>query len=176
MSATFWVCKADGTIQCQDNPEVPLDVMRLELASIIGESEILNGEKRSHAVARLCGLPTGRVNAYEVTERGYHVLFRGFTGPRGFTPCDGHQATSDARTSARMASDKSNDEVGFGAYLAESKASSVISVPTQIKELIGRPLRVYATGDALTLDYRPERVNIEIGPDGERRIVDVWFG
>ncbi len=43
-----------------------------------------------------------------------------------------------------------------------------------LQELEGRPLRVYHTGDMLTMDYRPDRVNIELGAD--QMIVKVWFG
>ena len=41
--------------------------------------------------------------------------------------------------------------------------------------LLGKSLRVYRTGDMLTLDYRPDRANIELNP-ADRRIVRVWFG
>lgn len=40
--------------------------------------------------------------------------------------------------------------------------------------LIGKTLRVYHTGDPLTLDLRPNRANVELG--AEERIVRVWFG
>ena len=43
-----------------------------------------------------------------------------------------------------------------------------------LQELEGRPLRVYHTGDMLTMDFRPNRVNVELGPD--ELIVKVWFG
>ena len=29
-----------------------------------------------------------------------------------------------------------------------------------------RPLRVYRTGSRITMDYRPERLNVVVGPDG----------
>ncbi|ABD06814.1 conserved hypothetical protein [Rhodopseudomonas palustris HaA2] len=41
--------------------------------------------------------------------------------------------------------------------------------------LTGKSLRVYHSGDILTLDYRPDRANIELSPTTER-IVRVWFG
>ncbi|WP_322517671.1 hypothetical protein SR870_09230 [Rhodopseudomonas palustris] len=41
--------------------------------------------------------------------------------------------------------------------------------------LIGKSLRVYHSGDGLTLDYRLDRANIELSPTTER-IVRVWFG
>jgi hypothetical protein len=41
--------------------------------------------------------------------------------------------------------------------------------------LIGKDLRVYHTGDALTKDLRPDRANIELAPS-TNRIVNIWFG
>jgi hypothetical protein len=48
------------------------------------------------------------------------------------------------------------------------------ATPTTIEELIGRPSRYYTTGDVLTDDLIPERVNIEVNND--REIVRIWFG
>ena len=41
--------------------------------------------------------------------------------------------------------------------------------------LVGRPLRVYHTGDPLTLDLQVDRVNIELSKTTDQ-IVRVWFG
>jgi hypothetical protein len=46
--------------------------------------------------------------------------------------------------------------------------------PTLIQELIGRPSRYYTTGDILTEDFIPKRVNIEVNTNTE--IVRIWFG
>lgn len=46
--------------------------------------------------------------------------------------------------------------------------------PEQCKGLIGRLLRVYKTGDMLTMDYNANRVNIETNE--ERIIVGITFG
>ncbi|MEC4087166.1 I78 family peptidase inhibitor [Pseudoalteromonas rubra] len=43
-----------------------------------------------------------------------------------------------------------------------------------ISTLIGKPSRVYTTGDMLTEDFVPNRVNIELSESGE--IVRVWMG
>ena len=40
--------------------------------------------------------------------------------------------------------------------------------------MIGKRLRVYHSGDPVTLDYDPDRLNIELGPDD--RIVNVSLG
>ena len=46
---------------------------------------------------------------------------------------------------------------------------------TKVGDLKGRPLRVVKTGDPVTLDYMPSRVNIEIDTK-TRAIVRVWAG
>jgi len=43
-----------------------------------------------------------------------------------------------------------------------------------VSSLIGKPSRVYKTGDVLTEDFRADRVNIELSESGE--IVRVWMG
>ena len=64
-----WVCKPDGTIQCDQNSrEITLEEMREELSTIIGSENIINMEKRSHLVIQMCGMPTGVTNAYEITK------------------------------------------------------------------------------------------------------------
>ncbi|MEZ5667485.1 MAG: I78 family peptidase inhibitor [Alphaproteobacteria bacterium] len=40
--------------------------------------------------------------------------------------------------------------------------------------MVGKTLRVYHTGDVVTLDFSPDRVNVELGPDD--RIVAVTLG
>ncbi|WP_441277690.1 I78 family peptidase inhibitor [Tardiphaga sp. 172_B4_N1_3] len=49
-------------------------------------------------------------------------------------------------------------------------------IPDDVKALlIGRALRVYKTGDMLTMDWQPNRFNIERAP-ADGRIVGIWFG
>jgi len=43
-----------------------------------------------------------------------------------------------------------------------------------ISILINKTSRVYKSGDMLTEDYRPDRVNIELSEAGE--IVKIWMG
>lgn len=47
------------------------------------------------------------------------------------------------------------------------------ATPKAIDELIGRPSRYYTTGDVLTQDFVPERVN-EV--NSSREVVRIWFG
>lgn len=44
----------------------------------------------------------------------------------------------------------------------------------KVSTLIGRPIRVYKTGDILTTDHIEDRVNIEVSDDGI--IVKIWCG
>jgi len=138
----IWVCKPDGTIQCGYAREITLEEMRIELAGLIGDSNIRNMEKRSRFVPAVCGAPTGILNAYEITEEGWRLLDNGIRGRQGFEPCEGEEIPNPQ--------------------------------PVQIQELVGRPLRVYKTGEAITKDRIPNRVNIETDDQGV--IVNIWFG
>ena len=152
-----WVFKFDGTIQCDpDSVEITLEEMRQELSRIIGEGNIVSMEKRSREMIQLCGMPTGSANAYEITEEGWYILNHGIVGRLGFCLC------SDSK------SDK--DVTNIGQVIGAITSSN----PVMIRELVGHPLRIYKTGDAITKDWRPERVNIELSD--KETIVDVWFG
>lgn len=52
--------------------------------------------------------------------------------------------------------------------------AGMVKQPMLVSELTGRPLRVYTTNAPLSQEYRPERINIETGPDGA--IVRLWAG
>lgn len=47
-------------------------------------------------------------------------------------------------------------------------------IDEKIETIIGKQARVYKTGDALTQDFRPERVNIELSENNE--ITQIWMG
>lgn len=156
----IWVCKPDGTIQCdEDSKEITLEEMRGELASLIGEENILSMRKNSKPMIQLCGVPTGKMNAYEITEKGALILERGFVGPRGFNRCSTEGDTKP-----------DSSEVNIGQIIGSLTCHN----PTTVRELVGHPLRVYKTGEGITKDWRPDRVNIEI--DSKGSIVNVWFG
>lgn len=151
-----WVCKPDGTIQCDtDSREISLEQMRDELASVIGADNIIGMEKRSQPIIQVCGAPTGRMNAYEITPSGWYILNHGIVGRQGFNLC---------------APEEEDGVVNVGRVIGALTSAN----PTTVKELIGHSLRVYTTGDPITNDWRPDRVNIET--DGNGIIVDVWFG
>ena len=65
-------------------------------------------------------------------------------------------------------------EVPWPAEVPLAEMTSVRNTPTLIRELIGRRCRVYNQGDALTMDFVPDRVNIELTE--RNRIADIWFG
>jgi hypothetical protein len=50
-----------------------------------------------------------------------------------------------------------------------------IAVNICLAQLTGKTVRVFHTGDVLTMDYRPERLNLELNPQTER-IVRAFFG
>ena len=182
---SVWVYKDDGTLQCGQGAERPIQEMRKALARLIGDKEILHGEKRRPPVLLpdLCGAPTGEVNAYEITDDGAYVLFRGFVGPDGFKlwiwpqPGTRHDALAlTAGGGSDVPFPLSASWKGDGA-IANMIASltQAGAQPTTIVDLIGRVCRCYKHGDPLTFDLQPQRVNIELDEDG-RRISRIWFG
>ncbi|UVO55078.1 hypothetical protein [Sphingomonas sp. SUN039] len=162
-----WVCKPDGSIQCEDIAGTPLDVARKQLAAIIGADEILNAVQKHVIVPQTCGLPTGTLNAFELTDTGYFILFHGFVGPLGFKDCP-HEIAAALGDGAVAAG-----PLAAGVVNRISGLTSVHTTPVLIRDLLGRMVRAYHPGDALTEDLRPERVNIEIA---NGRIADIWFG
>lgn len=160
----IWVCKFDGTIQCdEDSKEITLEEMRKQLAALIGDDNILDMKKSSRPMITLCGMPTGRMNSYEITEKGWFVLSRGIVGPQGFERCEEDIGKKEKAGAAEA-------DINIGQVIGICTSSN----PVFIRELIGHPIRVYKTGDPLTKDWRPDRVNIET--DAEGIIVKVWFG
>ena len=160
--------------------------MRKELAKVIGDKNILASEKRTKPgmIIDLCGAPTGKVNAYEITPEGLFLLFHGIVGPMGFEVWRWPTAVKARSLSdnpvpwpwAALFAGKEADE-GAQKNAVLNIISSLTNVganPTTIVELLGRPVRFYTTGDGLTMDYRPERVNIEQSPS--HHIVKIWFG
>jgi hypothetical protein len=169
--ANFWVWRHDGTLQCGQGSEQPLEEAHEQLAAIIGADSVLNGEKRQAPVIlpTVCGAPTGQANAFELTESGYYLLFHGFVGPIGFRPwLDDKLAHVQAGLTSSIlgveehSARKQLTLAGFGA-----------GEPTSIQELFGRQCRAYTVGDALTMDFRPDRFNVGLV---NGRIRELWFG
>lgn len=198
--ANVWVYKADGTLQCSTHGGIPAADMQKDLEQVVGP--VMKGEKRKLCgfIIQQCGAPTGNVNAYELTPLQAYLLFHGFIGPRGFrlwtcdwpskdASVDAMDHTSPFPIGAVLAAGGSEEgrkavmtrataggDVPFPLSIAMAmlaEATSVDTTPVMIRELYGRLCRVYQSGDGLTMDYIPQRVNIELD---NRRIVRIWFG
>lgn len=75
---TVWVYKFDGTVQCDaEAQEIPLEQMRTELVVLIGDENVQSMKKDQRPMIQLCGMPTGRINCYEITETGWVLLSTG---------------------------------------------------------------------------------------------------
>jgi hypothetical protein len=189
--AGTWVYKEDGTLQCGMGREIPLDEMRKQLAGIIGDKEILRQEKRHLPLflSQRCGARTGNANAYELTQEGARILFKGFVGPLGFqlwtwpSPSGVHYAigAGGGETAAPAQAfplgvfAKDNGEFSKEAVVhALETMSSVDLHPVLVRELIGRLCRIIRFGDVTTMEYIQERVNIRL--DDKDRIVKISFG
>ncbi|MGF1624564.1 MAG: I78 family peptidase inhibitor [Alphaproteobacteria bacterium] len=65
----------------------------------------------------------------------------------------------------------------LGATLAAGRPARAVDPQTGAlteADMIGKVLRVYNTGDPVTLDYSEDRLNIELGP--EQRIARITIG
>jgi hypothetical protein len=156
-----WIYKADGTIQCQAEPKaISLEDMAQELIKIFGEESIVQQKKLHIPTVKMCGVPTGAINAYELTPKDYYEWEHGIVGKLGFQELDPDliPQTEDENdlTPALDAMNKPN--------------------PQGIGELPGHLMRTYNTGDPITMDYRPSRFNIETASFSDKTIVSVWFG
>lgn len=93
--STVWVYKFDGTIQCDaEAREIPLEEMQKALATLIGAANILSMKKNQRPMVQLCGMPTGKINCYEITEAGWILLSTGIVGMNEFQRLDEGPAES----------------------------------------------------------------------------------
>ena len=166
-----WVWRHDGTLQCGLGAEETLQEAREQLATVIGATNILDGEKRTlpGVFPQVCGAPTGQVNAFKLTPAGFWVLFHGIVGPIGFRPwLDENMVVEgggvDILPFKALGAAQENNLSLVGAGKAD---------PCCIQELYGHRCRAYNVGDPLTDDYRPDRFNV--GLEGGR-IKELWFG
>lgn len=84
------------------------------------------------------------------------ALLAGCTGPAG--PCN-----ISAEPALRPATDECG-AAGLGRYLDVSPTGEI---KTAIAAAAGdRPIRYIAPGDAVTMDFVPARLNVELGDDG----------
>lgn len=156
--SNVWIYKVDGTVQCDNEvPEISLSEMREKLELLIGADNVVSMKKSQRPMFELCGAPTGKLNCYEITPHGWILLSTKIPGSSGFQRMDHGPA-------------ESAESVNLGRVMGSLTAFN----PHSIQDLLGHSLRVYESGVALTLDWRPERCNIET--DGDQKIVKVWFG
>lgn len=157
--STAWVYKFDGTVQCDATSKgLTPEEMQPALVRLVGEVNVLSARKDMLHMIKLCGMPSGAINAYELTGVGFDILLHGISGDGGFKPLAANKAKFLAT------------EVNVGELIGSLTART----PTAIAELPGHPIRVYRTGEGLTKDWRPDRCNVETDQQGT--IVNVWFG
>jgi hypothetical protein len=188
-----WVYKGDGSVQCSPTPGQSLADAKAALVKIIGAANVVgDGEKRIPPGLRsaLCGLPTGRVNAFEITPKGVTLLFTGIVGPGGWMmwrdqwnggsgsspdtdPARGIEAKGPDVPLSLALTPQAGSTASTPAHLAMTQRLSIADKPGTIKEMIGHRLRVIGPGDAVTMDYMPSRVNMII--DENHVIQDIGF-
>lgn len=169
---SVWIIKADGTLQCGLGKEISLETMKKELERL--GPKVLDMEKRHDGNFRpqVCGHPTGNVNAYKISRDDWYLLKNGIVGPNGFRLDTRDHVEEFEEPKTISGGEPLPWPWAVAAPIAEM--TSVSANPVLVRDLIGRNCRVYTTGDALTKDFRPSRVNIELN---ERQvIVDIWFG
>ncbi len=160
------VYKPDGTIQCEDDPPVAIEVHRDQLIEIGARRICGQGNVPGPGlVPTVCGAPTGRVNAFAIPNADWERIRSGIVGTLGFRAWIG---------APFPALDIDEDCSVLGAGLAGLASPSASALPVLTRELIGRPSRCYRHGDLLTQEFQPDRVNIE--RDDKNRISDIWFG
>ena len=167
--SNIWVVKDDGTRQCDErNKGTPLEVTADELKQL--GATVLDSEKRQdcRVIPRVCGAPTGQLNAHKISRDDWEKIKSGIIGPLGFREwtCD-----EDLEDTAVLA----GGEIPWPFVNRMLLATSASSAPVLIRELIGRESRYYEDGSIITEDFRPERVNI-VTEKGTNIIKEIWFG
>ena len=160
------IYRADGTLQCLDVAPIPLShdealLKKIGVKTIFGSKNLRGPE----LVPDCCGCPTGMVNAFAISSEDWQALKDGIVGTLGFALWMGAPLP-------HLGWGVENKVHSEPMLLADTP--SLCSMPVLIRELYGRPCRCYRRGDALTKDYRPERVNIE--KDDDDRITKIWLG
>lgn len=183
--ANIWVYKFDGTIQCDtESKAVSLDAMRKQLGEILGFEKIVSMKKAARPMITLCGMPTGAINAYELTEDGWALLNDGIAGTRGFSRLD--EATDEQAPQLMQLGGRVDPSGGSNPWpwsVREQAAMlfgmppipvgvdtwpwSVRDIPVSVRDLLGRKVRIVRPGDVVTQEISPGRVTIAIS-DGSR--------
>ncbi len=161
------IFRPDGTVQCDSSVRpVPLPHDEALLRKIGVKTICANGNVPGPLVVpACCGCPSGQVNAFAISFEDWETLQSGIVGTLGFALWAGAPLPD-----LGWADDCSLHPEP----IPPSAVPSLFNGPVLIRDLIGRPCRCYRHGDALTRDYRPERVNIE--KDDDDRITKIWLG
>lgn len=95
-------------------------------------------------------------------------------GPTGERPADAPLPATTEAASAPSDSAKPvpGDECGAGKLGAWVNQLHGAEAMAQIRATIGHDrIRTIRPGDAVTMDYRPDRLNIELGEDGRIKVL-----
>jgi hypothetical protein len=157
----YWIYKADGTIQCLEEPiAISLEEMAKELITALGNDCIVQQRKLHIPTVKMCRVPTGALNAYELTPAAFEMWEKGISGKMDF----------EQLNPALIPRNQEDD------YSRSAASDMAKSQPDRIDDLPGHLLRTYKTGDPITMDYRPSRFNVETSHLDIGVIVKVWFG
>ena len=170
MADTLVVYKPDGTLKCENIKPRPLATDAEDLAKI-GVTVVGAGkhERLPIFTPQVCGSPTGWANVFSLSTKGLTRTQLLALSTHGFKVWTFEKPPE---VSARAGDSDSPFPLDF------ALASALLpqhAFPVEIKDLPGYALRAYKTGEALTLDYRLDRFNVEISP-ADHRIVRTWFG
>lgn len=173
MTGSITIYKQDGTRQCE--PETRPRALESDAKTIadLGLQVVGGGQHLRLPIftPALCGSPTAWANIFEINKMGLtrHQLFElSSLGFRLWT-FDSLQQTSE-RSGAVAGEDPFPLDLSLAANLLAHDM-----YPERIADLIGYHIRVYKRGDAITKDYRLDRVNFEIDP-ASLQIVRDWIG
>lgn len=183
----MWIGKFDGSLQCGLGDAFPLPIVEAELKHIVGEFKKSEWRRWPGLIQQACGLPTGACYAFEIGDDAA-AEHREQLKAHGYFPWPDNEK-EDRKISAAPARDSDwaarphSTFAARGDLLARLRRAGgddgffpwmFTGRPPSLDTLLGKHCRLYKTGDQLSEEVRPDRANIELGPDG--RIVTVWFG
>jgi hypothetical protein len=176
---TLTIYKQDGTRQCLDIAPRLLE----EDAKVITGLKIRIVGKGRHVelpvvVPAQCGLPTAGANVFDIDATGLTRTQLLELAANGFTAwhfdAEPAEAAARGKATARARGDEDPFPLAHLAVVASLLGGGHPN-PDHIRDLVGYLIRVYKTGDLLTMDFRRDRVNFETDPK-THRIVRFWFG